>query len=371
MTAADRLEDGFPHGTADGFDQGCRGGACPAAAEYGLSCKRAKQLSASDYQYQKLARRGLGPAEIALELGLIPEGPTTPIAPPPARAPKPPKPAPENPSTAAPAPPAPPTTTRQRAAHGTPSGYSAGCRDNCPGDPDTGLTCRKAASNQSAEYKRKKRAAAKAESAEALADTPTPTPTDTPTGLAPADVTAADLDAWAQDHPTHTFTEHLDELRERIDMPTPDPTEHPDWAAVTTSNEVEAAHKAAATATALAELHQQLTERARTTATRYADALAQTEERHERHLALLLTRWDTARRQADSAHTRATAWRRLAFQYARTRVELTEQLTAALAEVDRLRAELAAGPRRPWWRVAPRTAHNRKEQSTGREQSNG
>ena len=31
---------------------------------YGLSCKRAKQLSASDYGYQKLAKRGLTPGEM-------------------------------------------------------------------------------------------------------------------------------------------------------------------------------------------------------------------------------------------------------------------------------------------------------------------
>tara|TARA_B100000378_G_C18010278_1_gene400382 strand:+ start:455 stop:1216 length:762 start_codon:yes stop_codon:yes gene_type:complete len=72
VSAADRLEDGFPHGTRDGYERGCKG-VCPAGEEFGLSCRKAKSLAAGDYQYQKLARRGAGPAEIADALGLMPE----------------------------------------------------------------------------------------------------------------------------------------------------------------------------------------------------------------------------------------------------------------------------------------------------------
>lgn len=72
MSGADRLEDGFPHGTVDGYLQGCKGGDCPMG-EFGLSCRRAKQLAAGDYRYPKLTRRGATPVEIALELGLAPE----------------------------------------------------------------------------------------------------------------------------------------------------------------------------------------------------------------------------------------------------------------------------------------------------------
>lgn len=78
MSGADRLEDGFPHGTVDGYQQGCRGGWCPAGNEHGLSCTRAKQLSAGDYRFQRLVKQGLGPFEIALELGLAPETHTAP-----------------------------------------------------------------------------------------------------------------------------------------------------------------------------------------------------------------------------------------------------------------------------------------------------
>jgi len=80
--AADRLEDGFPHGTLDGYRQGCRGNVCPAGAEHGLSCKRASQLNAGDYRYQKLARKGMKPSEIADELGLNPDPSATAPAPP-------------------------------------------------------------------------------------------------------------------------------------------------------------------------------------------------------------------------------------------------------------------------------------------------
>ena len=73
MSGADRLEDGFPHGTREGYDQGCKGGWCPAGEEHGLSCSRARQLAAGDYRYQKLARQGLTPGAIADELGLNPE----------------------------------------------------------------------------------------------------------------------------------------------------------------------------------------------------------------------------------------------------------------------------------------------------------
>jgi hypothetical protein len=73
MSGADRLDDGFPHGTTQGYTNGCRGGWCPAGNEHGLSCSRAKQLSAGDYQYQRLAKQGRTPSEIAFELGLAPE----------------------------------------------------------------------------------------------------------------------------------------------------------------------------------------------------------------------------------------------------------------------------------------------------------
>lgn len=72
MSSADLLEDGFPHGTPDGYDQGCHSaGGCPTGIEHGLSCKTAKMKSRSDYQYQQLVKRGATVPEIADTLGLI------------------------------------------------------------------------------------------------------------------------------------------------------------------------------------------------------------------------------------------------------------------------------------------------------------
>lgn len=72
--AVDMLEDGFPHGTTDGFARGCRSaGACPAGHEHGLSCRRAQILAAGNYQYQQLVRAGEEPATIAQMLRLTPE----------------------------------------------------------------------------------------------------------------------------------------------------------------------------------------------------------------------------------------------------------------------------------------------------------
>lgn len=72
MSAADLFEDGFPHGTATGYEQGCRGAGCPAELEHGLSCRVAYTKSHGDYQYQKLVRQGLTPAAIAAALAVAP-----------------------------------------------------------------------------------------------------------------------------------------------------------------------------------------------------------------------------------------------------------------------------------------------------------
>lgn len=89
--AVDMLEDGFPHGTTDGFARGCRSaGACPAGHEHGLSCRRAQILAAGNYQYQQLVRAGEEPATIAQMLRLAPEAKTDPKpAAPAARTPEP------------------------------------------------------------------------------------------------------------------------------------------------------------------------------------------------------------------------------------------------------------------------------------------
>lgn len=70
MSSHDLYVDGFPHGTPEGYDQGCRGGSCPTAIEIGLSCRTAKHLNAGDHQYRTLHTAGHTPTEIATALGL-------------------------------------------------------------------------------------------------------------------------------------------------------------------------------------------------------------------------------------------------------------------------------------------------------------
>lgn len=70
MGTTDLFVPGYPHGTVQGFDGGCRGGACPAADEHGLSCKRAKTLSRADIRYNRLVKAGRTPAEIAAIIDL-------------------------------------------------------------------------------------------------------------------------------------------------------------------------------------------------------------------------------------------------------------------------------------------------------------
>jgi hypothetical protein len=74
MSSADLFEDGFPHGTKEGYDKGCRGhGSCPGVLEFGRSCNQASMHYSGDYEYRKRVDAGLGPAEIAeLERAAVP-----------------------------------------------------------------------------------------------------------------------------------------------------------------------------------------------------------------------------------------------------------------------------------------------------------
>lgn len=96
MSSADLWEDNYPHGTPEGYDGGCKGGACPAGVRYGLSCKIAKSKSNGDVQYRRLVKAGESVPAIADALGLIGSEPSAAVAkkaPAPVAAPRP-KPAP-------------------------------------------------------------------------------------------------------------------------------------------------------------------------------------------------------------------------------------------------------------------------------------
>lgn len=108
MSGADLWEDNYPHGTVEGYNNGCKGGSCPAGVEYGLSCKTAKAKSHGDFQYQKLAKTGATVPEIAEALGLIGTAPSAPRSKKPnaskltGNRPTPPTPQPEQPASGAP-----------------------------------------------------------------------------------------------------------------------------------------------------------------------------------------------------------------------------------------------------------------------------
>jgi len=65
VSGLDLFEDGFPHGTKEGFEQGCKGGACPAAVEGGMTCNQANIRYQGDYGYRKLVDSGATAGEIA------------------------------------------------------------------------------------------------------------------------------------------------------------------------------------------------------------------------------------------------------------------------------------------------------------------
>lgn len=83
MSTADLFDETWPHthGTADGYDHGCKSGACPAGEQYGLSCKTARSLSRSDFKYQRMVRNGSTVAEIADEFGFVGTLNPQPVAP--------------------------------------------------------------------------------------------------------------------------------------------------------------------------------------------------------------------------------------------------------------------------------------------------
>lgn len=64
MNALDILTD-VPHGTADGFQMGCKSGHCPGADLYGFTCATAFQRTAGDYTFRKRVLAGMSPRQIA------------------------------------------------------------------------------------------------------------------------------------------------------------------------------------------------------------------------------------------------------------------------------------------------------------------
>lgn len=170
MGAADRLEDGFPHGTPDGYRQGCKGSHCPEGDEGRLSCMQAYTRYQSDFGYRRRVDEGMTPVQLAEFDAKVAEEKRALVA-------QAPRSAPEPSPTAEPS--AVPAIADER--HGTTSGYAAGCRlkEACPGVALVGRSCTQAATEYQREVKRRKRAEKDATTpgvskapAEAAGDTP-------------------------------------------------------------------------------------------------------------------------------------------------------------------------------------------------------
>ncbi|TFD27482.1 hypothetical protein [Cryobacterium cryoconiti] len=58
MSTLDLYSDDFPHGTPDGFEQGCRGSACPNQTTDAMTCRKAHMRYQGDYQYRKAIDAG-------------------------------------------------------------------------------------------------------------------------------------------------------------------------------------------------------------------------------------------------------------------------------------------------------------------------
>jgi hypothetical protein len=172
MSTADLYEDGFPHGTKEGYDRGCRSSACPNAFDGTTICRDANLRYHGDYAYRKAVDAGETPPEIIPVLkqgparraeGVVFAEPTVVVA-----------------DSAAPGPPADDDedsleeaprrrgrTPRADVTHPSAAMYQRGCRkDNeCPSFLAGGISCRRAA----LDYKKERAAAKRAKSAAEVA----------------------------------------------------------------------------------------------------------------------------------------------------------------------------------------------------------
>lgn len=166
MSAADRLEDGYPHGTPDGYRQGCKGSHCPEADAGRLSCMQAYTRYQADYGYRRRVDEGMTPVQLAEFDAKVAEEKRALVAKAPQSAPEPEAPV-VTPTVKVEGSPAAAAAAVVDALaemvagvplekHGTLAGYQKGCRDeeSCPAIP----TCREANRTYQREYKERKKA---------------------------------------------------------------------------------------------------------------------------------------------------------------------------------------------------------------------
>ncbi|QJU54372.1 hypothetical protein SCB71_14600 [Herbiconiux sp. KACC 21604] len=158
MSSADLYEDGCPHGTKEGYDRGCRSGACPNAFEGETICRDAFLRYQGDYAYRKAVDAGETPPPLISTSGVVNERVAT-------------VPTMTFYDSVEPLPEArPERVLRRRAAkteavHPSPAMYQRGCRrDNeCPSFLEGGKSCRQARlayAKERAAVKRQEREAA-------------------------------------------------------------------------------------------------------------------------------------------------------------------------------------------------------------------
>jgi hypothetical protein len=149
MSSSDLFVAGFPHGTPNGYQKGCRSnGVCPAKLETGQSCKEANIRVSRDAAYRALVQSGAD-----VEVLAQPEVDAAPVKVPGAR------PAPHQavPKMLRDKPARPVVPRKPMPDHGTVARYARGCREDCPGN-EQGITCRQASAEYSRDYKARRKA---------------------------------------------------------------------------------------------------------------------------------------------------------------------------------------------------------------------
>jgi hypothetical protein len=144
MSSMDLYEDGFPHGTKEGYERGCKSAACPNAFEGETICRDAFMRYNRDYAYRKAVDAGeTPPPEFpapaptsggpAAEVRVFPEPTVTAV------------------DSVEPLPEPEPEVARKRApktvpVHPSPAMYQRGCRkdNDCPSFLAGGISCRRA-----------------------------------------------------------------------------------------------------------------------------------------------------------------------------------------------------------------------------------
>lgn len=162
MGALDRLEDGFPHGTPDGYRQGCKGSHCPEGDAGRLSCMQAYTRYQSDFGYRRRVDEGMTPVQLWEFDQKVAEEKRSLVTKAPQSAPEP-EPASDVDPVRAAAIAHAETTGISYEKHGTTGGYSAGCRDkeSCPGFERVGKSCTQAVNEYQRDLKRRRREAAR------------------------------------------------------------------------------------------------------------------------------------------------------------------------------------------------------------------